>query len=84
VYIYTNLEPEAGSTGSSEEFYIGGMHASTLSTHGRKQTYITPEEVLEKMDKYVDVGVKTIILRFAAKDPMGQLKACVKKILPSI
>lgn len=84
VYIYTNLEPKSGSTESNEEFYIGGMHESTLSTHGRKQTYISADEVLKKIDQYAEIGVKTMILRFAAKDPMGQLRACVDNILPSI
>tara|TARA_B100000315_G_scaffold237952_1_gene255255 strand:- start:429 stop:1343 length:915 start_codon:yes stop_codon:yes gene_type:complete len=84
VYLYTNLEPEARSFETGEDFYLGGMHESTLSTHGRKQTYTAPEEVLEKVDRYAEIGVTTIILRFAARDPMGQLKACVKKILPSL
>ena len=84
VYIYTNLEPKSGSTESDEEFYIGGMHESTLSTHGRKQTFITPDEILKKIDQYSEIGVKTMILRFAAKNPMGQLRACAEDVLPSI
>ena len=84
VYIYTNLEPKSGSTESDEEFYIGGMHESTLSTHGRKQTYIAPDEILKKIDQYSEIGVKTMILRFAAKNPMGQLRACAEDVLPSI
>ncbi len=84
VYLYSNLKPEGGSAEAGEDFYLGGMHESTLSTHGRKQTYTTPNELLEKLDRYVQIGVKTVILRFAARDPMGQLKACVKNILPSL
>lgn len=84
VYIYANLEPKAGTIKSEEEFYIGGMRESTLSTHGRKQTYITPDEILKKIDQYTEIGVKTMILRFAAKNPMGQLRTCIENILPSI
>lgn len=84
VYIYTNLEPKSGTMTSEEEFYIGGMRESTLSTHGRKQTYIDPDEVLKKINQYSEIGVRTMILRFAAKNPMGQLRACVESILPSI
>ncbi|MFQ6135381.1 MAG: TIGR03619 family F420-dependent LLM class oxidoreductase [Nitrososphaerales archaeon] len=84
VYIYTNLKPEGGPVEAGEAFYLGGMHESTLSTHGRKQTYTTTDELLEKIDRYAELGVKTLILRFAARDPMGQLKACVKHVLPSI
>lgn len=84
VYIYTNLEPKSGRMTSEEEFYIGGMSESTLSTHGRKQTFIDPDEVLKKIDQYSEIGVRTMILRFAAKNPMGQLRACVESILPSI
>ncbi len=84
VYIYTNLEPKSGLKESEEEFYIGGMRESTLSTHGRKQTYITPNELLKKIDQYAEIGVRTMILRFAANNPMGQLATCVENILPSI
>jgi len=84
VYLYANIKPENNQTQSGEDFYRGGMHESTLSTHGRKQSYTTADELLEKFDKYAQIGVKTIILRFAARDPMGQLKATVNNLIPSI
>ncbi len=83
-YLYTSLKPEEEQEGNGEDFYIGGMHESTLSTHGRKQIYTTTDELLEKIDKYAQVGVNTLILRFAARDPIGQLKACAREVLPSI
>lgn len=84
VYLYTNLQPEAKQAGAEDEFYLGGIHESTLSTHGRQQVYATPDEVLKKIDRYAELGVKTLILRFAATDPLGQLKTCVKNVLPSV
>jgi len=84
VYLYTNLKPESGKSGAADDFYIGGMHASTLSTHGREQTYTSPDELIKKISSFTDLGVKTVVLRFAAQDPMGQLNACVKHVLPSL
>ncbi len=84
VYLYASLKPEGGSADAGGDFYLGGMHESTLSTHGRKQSYTSTDELLENIDRFAQIGVKTLILRFAARDPLGQLRACVKNILPSL
>ncbi|MCL4437354.1 MAG: TIGR03619 family F420-dependent LLM class oxidoreductase [Thaumarchaeota archaeon] len=84
VYLYTNLKPQGSKPGAADDFYIGGMHASTLSTHGREQTYTSPDELIKKISVFADIGVRTVILRFAAQDPMGQLNACVKQVVPSL
>jgi probable F420-dependent oxidoreductase len=84
VYLYTNLKPESTEVNSGDDFYIGGMHESTLSTHGRTQTYTSPTELVSKIGRFTDIGVKTLILRFAARDPIGQLNACVKHVVPSL
>src|SRR3972149_2166495 len=84
VYLYTNLEVNIHERGFGGEFYLGGLHESTLSTHGRQQIYTKPEELLKKIDQYSDIGVRTLILRFAASDPMGQLRTCIKHVMPSL
>lgn len=85
VYLYTNLKSErSGPPLGEEDFYIGGIHESTLSTHGRPQVYTTSSQLLEKIGGFTPLGVETVILRFAAQDPMGQLTACIEEVLPSL
>ncbi len=44
----------------------------------------SPDEVLERIDGYARLGVRTVIIRFAAPDQAEQLDICSKEILPRL
>ncbi|MGQ4810633.1 hypothetical protein NKDENANG_04130 [Candidatus Entotheonellaceae bacterium PAL068K] len=44
----------------------------------------SPDEVLERIDGYARLGVRTVIIRFASADQLDQLETCSKEILPCL
>jgi alkanesulfonate monooxygenase SsuD/methylene tetrahydromethanopterin reductase-like flavin-dependent oxidoreductase (luciferase family) len=44
----------------------------------------SPEEVLERIDGYARLGVRTVIIRFASPHQLEQLDICAKEILPQL
>jgi probable F420-dependent oxidoreductase len=44
----------------------------------------SPEEVVARIDGYVRLGVRTVIIRFASPDQLDQLEICSKEILPRL
>jgi probable F420-dependent oxidoreductase len=44
----------------------------------------SPDEVLERIAGYARLGVRTVIIRFAAPDQAEQLNICSKEILPRL
>jgi probable F420-dependent oxidoreductase len=44
----------------------------------------SPDEVLARIDGYVRLGVRTVIIRFASPDQLEQLEICSKEILPHL
>jgi probable F420-dependent oxidoreductase len=44
----------------------------------------SPDEVLARIDGYVRLGVRTVIVRFAAPQQFEQLEVCSKEILPRL
>lgn len=44
----------------------------------------SPEEVLERIDGYARLGVRTVIIRFASPNQLEQLDICSKELLPRL
>ncbi len=44
----------------------------------------SPAEVLERIDGYVQLGVRTVIIRFASPDQFEQLDICTAEMLPRL
>jgi probable F420-dependent oxidoreductase len=44
----------------------------------------SPQEVLERIDGYARLGVRTVIIRFASPHQLEQLDLCAKEILPRL
>jgi probable F420-dependent oxidoreductase len=44
----------------------------------------SPEEVIERIDGYARLGVRTVIIRFASPHQLEQLDVCAKEILPRL
>ena len=44
----------------------------------------SPDDVLERINGYVELGTRTVIIRFAAPDQLEQLEICSKEILPRL
>jgi probable F420-dependent oxidoreductase len=44
----------------------------------------SPEEVVARIDGYVRLGVRTVIIRFASPNQLEQLDMCSKEILPRL
>jgi hypothetical protein len=44
----------------------------------------SPDEVLARIDGHVRLGVRTVIVRFAAPQQFEQLEVCSKEILPRL
>jgi alkanesulfonate monooxygenase SsuD/methylene tetrahydromethanopterin reductase-like flavin-dependent oxidoreductase (luciferase family) len=42
-----------------------------------------PEEVVEKIQSYIDAGCRTPVLRFVSPDLKGQLQLCIQEVLPA-
>jgi alkanesulfonate monooxygenase SsuD/methylene tetrahydromethanopterin reductase-like flavin-dependent oxidoreductase (luciferase family) len=38
------------------------------------------DEVIDRMQKYIDAGARTVVLRFAARDQVGTLAACAEAL----
>ena len=43
----------------------------------------SPDEVIEKIQEYVDAGCTTPVLRFVSPDLKGQLRRCIEDVLPA-
>ncbi len=43
----------------------------------------SPDEVIEKIQEYVDAGCTTPVLRFVSPDLKGQLRRCIEEVLPA-
>jgi alkanesulfonate monooxygenase SsuD/methylene tetrahydromethanopterin reductase-like flavin-dependent oxidoreductase (luciferase family) len=44
----------------------------------------SPQEVLERIGGYAQLGVRTVIIRFASSNQLEQLEMCSKEILPRL
>jgi alkanesulfonate monooxygenase SsuD/methylene tetrahydromethanopterin reductase-like flavin-dependent oxidoreductase (luciferase family) len=44
----------------------------------------SPEEVLKRIDGYVRLGVRTVIIRFASPHQLEQLEICSQELLPRL
>jgi probable F420-dependent oxidoreductase len=44
----------------------------------------SPDEVIERIDGYARLGVRTVIIRFASPNQLEQLDMCAKEILPRL
>jgi len=83
LYLTTNLHPDgeaARRQGRSflESYYkkpAAEVEADLVCQFG------SPEEVLARIDGYVRLGVRTIIIRFASPDQPEQLEICSQEIL---
>jgi len=38
-------------------------------------------EVIDGMEKYIDAGARTVVLRFAARDQVGALRVCAESLV---
>jgi alkanesulfonate monooxygenase SsuD/methylene tetrahydromethanopterin reductase-like flavin-dependent oxidoreductase (luciferase family) len=45
--------------------------------------YGPPEDVISKIEEFIDVGCTTPVLRFVNKDQMGQLNRCTEEVIPA-
>jgi len=44
----------------------------------------SPDDVLERINGYIELGTRTVIIRFASPDQLEQLEICSKEILPRL
>jgi alkanesulfonate monooxygenase SsuD/methylene tetrahydromethanopterin reductase-like flavin-dependent oxidoreductase (luciferase family) len=44
----------------------------------------SPEDILERIDGYARLGVRTVIIRFASPHQLEQAEICSKEILPRV
>jgi len=44
----------------------------------------TPEEVVERIARFVDAGCTLPIMRFASWDPAGQMRLAMDRVIPTL
>jgi alkanesulfonate monooxygenase SsuD/methylene tetrahydromethanopterin reductase-like flavin-dependent oxidoreductase (luciferase family) len=47
-------------------------------------SYGPPEHVAERIQRYLDAGVQTLILRFASWEPISQIRGAIDDVLPRV
>ena len=60
---------------------------STDTSPERMETWVSygpGEQVAERIQRYVDAGVQTLILRFASWEPISQIRSAIEHVLPRV
>jgi alkanesulfonate monooxygenase SsuD/methylene tetrahydromethanopterin reductase-like flavin-dependent oxidoreductase (luciferase family) len=63
------------------------IYYSTDTSPERMEAWVSygpPEHVAERIQRYLDAGVQTLILRFASWEPISQIRGAIDDVLPRV
>ena len=86
LYLTVNVHPDGDKARQDGSKYLENYYKKPAASVAEDLVtqFGSPAEVLERINGYVKLGVRTVIIRFAAPDQMEQLEICSKEIMPNL
>jgi len=86
IHFYVNVQDSSAHAFDEARRFYEAYHLGVFPEDYLRWRLVTgtPEEVTERIGRFVDAGCTLPILRFASWDPMGQLRRAMDQVLPAL
>jgi len=86
LYLTVNVHPDGDKARQDGGRFLESYYNKPASSVAEDLVcqFGSPDDVLERINGYVELGTRTVIIRFAAPDQLEQLVICSKEILPRL
>jgi alkanesulfonate monooxygenase SsuD/methylene tetrahydromethanopterin reductase-like flavin-dependent oxidoreductase (luciferase family) len=86
IHFYVNVQDSSARAFDEARRFYEAYHLGAFPEDYLRWRLVTgtPEEVTERIGRFVDAGCTLPILRFASWDPMGQLRRAMDEVLPAL
>jgi probable F420-dependent oxidoreductase len=86
LYLTVNVHPDGDKARQEGGRFLESYYNKPASSVAEDLVcqFGSPDDVLERINGYVELGTRTVIIRFAAPDQLEQLEICSKEILPRL
>jgi alkanesulfonate monooxygenase SsuD/methylene tetrahydromethanopterin reductase-like flavin-dependent oxidoreductase (luciferase family) len=86
VHHMVNINDDAGAAYDEAKQFLDTYYM-TDTTPERMEAWVSygpPAHVADRLQAYVDAGVRTLIVRFASWEPMTQIRRAIEQVLPRV
>ena len=86
LYLTVNVHPDGDKARRDGSQFLENYYKKPAASVAEDLVtqFGSPAEVLERINGYVNLGVRTVIIRFASPDQMDQLEICSKEMIPNL
>jgi len=86
IHFYVNVHDSSARAFDEARRFYEAYHLGVFPEDYLRWRLVTgtPEEVTERIGRFVDAGCTLPILRFASWDPLGQLRRAMETVLPAL
>jgi alkanesulfonate monooxygenase SsuD/methylene tetrahydromethanopterin reductase-like flavin-dependent oxidoreductase (luciferase family) len=86
IHFYVNVQDSSARAFDEARRFYEAYHLGTFPDDYLRWRLVTgtPEEVTERIGRFVDAGCTLPILRFASWEPLGQLRRAMDTVLPAL
>jgi alkanesulfonate monooxygenase SsuD/methylene tetrahydromethanopterin reductase-like flavin-dependent oxidoreductase (luciferase family) len=86
IHFYVNINPSAPAAFDEARRFYETYHIGTFPDGYLRWRLVTgtPEEVAERIGRFVDAGCNFPLIRFASYDQMGQLRYALASLMPAL
>lgn len=86
IHFYVNVQDDSDTAfGEARKFYEA-YHAGAFPESYLRWRLVTgtPEEVVDRITRFIDAGCTLPIIRFASWDPVGQMRRAMEQVIPRL
>ncbi len=86
IHFYVNVQDRSERAFDEARRFYEAYHLGTFPDDYLRWRLVTgtPEEVTERIARFLDAGCTLPILRFASWDPVGQMRRAVETVIPAL
>ncbi len=86
VHFYVNINASPQAAFDEARRFYETYHAGTFPEEYLRWRLVTgtPDEVAERIGRFIDAGCNLPLIRFASYDPMGQLRRALASLMPAL
>jgi alkanesulfonate monooxygenase SsuD/methylene tetrahydromethanopterin reductase-like flavin-dependent oxidoreductase (luciferase family) len=86
IHFYVNVDDDESAAFAEAKRFYEAYHAGAFpdAYHRWRMVTGTPDQVVERIARFLDAGCTLPILRFASWDPTRQMKRAMKDVFPAL
>lgn len=86
IHFYVNVQDRGAAAFDEARRFYESYHVGTFSEDYLRWRMVTgtPEEVVERLCRFIDAGCTLPILRFASYDGTGQMRRAMERVFPAL